>query len=74
MVLAALEPAPAAPPALDVAEVAKLVAVARNVPPDQLLDLAIAKLRAVLPPGTEIAPAKPFNFLRVPVRQPAKHP
>lgn len=69
-ILAQLEPpvAPVPKVALDPAAIAQAVAALRGVPPDQLLDLAIAKLRAALPAGTEIAPVKGFNFSFLPGR------
>jgi hypothetical protein len=65
-VLATLEPKQTSTaPAFDPVEVAKLVTAARSLPPDQLLDVAIAKLRGALPVGTEVPPVKPFTFHRV---------
>ena len=58
--LATPVPIPASP-------IATIVGALRGVPPDQLLDLAIAKLRAALPAGTDVAPVRPFNFHKVPV-------
>lgn len=43
-------------------QIASMVGVLRNVPPEQLLDLAIAKLRSVLPPETQVAPVRPLKF------------
>lgn len=43
-------------------QVANIVSMLRAVPPDQLLDLAIAKLRAALPAGAEVAPVEPLKF------------
>jgi hypothetical protein len=43
------------------------------MPQDQLLDLAIARLRAALPAGVEVAPVKPLKFHLIPV-PPAKPP
>jgi hypothetical protein len=67
-ILAALgEPvasAPLAPPAPP--PIASMVAALRGVPPDQLLDLAIQRLRAALPPGVEVPPAQPLKFHLVP--------
>ena len=53
--LAAASPIPASP-------IASIVGALRGVPPDQLLDLAIAKLRAALPAGTEVPKVAPFKF------------
>jgi len=49
--------------------IAELVAAVRRMPPDQLLDLAIAKLRAALP--TDAAPSPPvaapkFRIIQLP--------
>ena len=49
-------PAPAPSP------VAMAVSALRNVPPDQLLDLAIAKLRTLLPDGTALPRVDPVKF------------
>lgn len=70
-VLGALEPTTTvavAPP--NAAAVAQIVGALRGVPPDQLLDLAITRLRAALPPGTEVAPVKPiqFHLIQIPKR------
>jgi hypothetical protein len=37
------------------------VAALRGLPPDQLLDLAIARLKAALPPGSEAPPVRRLN-------------
>ena len=42
--------------------IASAVAALRNVPPDQLLDLAIARLRAALPPEVSPPPVQPLKF------------
>jgi hypothetical protein len=55
--------APAAPPLPQVANIASML---RSVPPDQLLDLAIAKLRSALPSGTEVAQVQPLKFRFIP--------
>jgi hypothetical protein len=76
-ILAVLEPKPTAPsPILDAAGVASLVAAVRAAPPDQLLDLAIAKLRSALPAGAdaEVTVAKPLSFQFVPVARPTRRP
>jgi hypothetical protein len=39
-----------------------LVSAFRGIPPDQLLDLAIARLRAALPAGVEVPNATPLNL------------
>jgi hypothetical protein len=38
-----------------------------NTPPEQLLDLAIAKLKAALPAGTELQPVRSLNLPLLPV-------
>jgi hypothetical protein len=70
-ILTALEPAAeaaaatAAPPEVPVATILDAM---RGIPADQLLDLAIAKLRAALPPGTQVPAVAPlkFNLVAVP--------
>ncbi len=42
--------------------IASAVAALRNVPPEQLLDLAIARLRAALPPETPVPASQPVKF------------
>ena len=37
------------------------VSALRGVPPDQLLDLAIARLKAALPPDTKVDPVRRLN-------------
>ena len=55
-------------PPIDPAAVATLVASLGKLPPEQLLDLAIARLRAALPPGVSVpAPATPLRFQIVPI-------
>jgi hypothetical protein len=66
-ILAVLEPsAPnaVAPPAQPAPHVAALVAVLRGMPMEQILDLAIARLRAMVPAGTDVAPA---SYLKLPI-------
>ena len=65
-ILAALESTPgqplgAAAPAAP-SPIASVVSALRGAPPEQLLDLAIARLRAALPPGVEVPDAKPIKF------------
>lgn len=74
-VLAALEAAPGAPMVTTTVAaptpIAQIFGALRGVPPEQLLDLAIMKLRAALPAGAEaptIAPLK-FQLLPVPTTQ-----
>ena len=70
-VLAALEAAPGATMvAATVAApnpIAQIVGALRGVPPEQLLDLAIMKLRAALPEGTEAPAVVPLKFQLLPV-------
>ncbi len=69
-VLAALEGTPGQPLAAPIAPtspVAAVVGALRGVPPDQLLDLAIAKLRAALPAGADVPTAQPLKFQIVPI-------
>ena len=42
--------------------IATAVSTLRGVPPDQLLDLAIAKLRAALPAEQQQTPVQPVKF------------
>ena len=71
--LAALEPQPAPaatpPPAGTQLPIAELASAIRTVPLDQLLDLAIAKLRSALPADTEAPTVAPLNFRLVPVQR-----
>ena len=50
--------------------IANIVAALRSAPPEQLLDLAIAKLRAALPVGTNVPSATPVRFHLVQVPRP----
>jgi hypothetical protein len=68
-VLTALEAAPGEaftatpiPVASATPQVTNIVSMLRSVPPDQLLDLAIAKLRAALPAGADVAQVQPLKF------------
>ena len=47
--------------------IAAIVAGLRSVPPDRLLDLAIAKLRAALPSDAEAPAVSPLKFHIVPL-------
>jgi hypothetical protein len=49
-------------PKLDPAAIASAISALRGVPPDQLLDLAIAKLRSALPAGTQAIPTSGFKL------------
>ncbi len=72
-ILAALEGTPGQPLAAPTVlpfngpQIAGVVSALRGVPPDQLLDLAIQRLRAALPAGVEVPPAPPLKFNIVPV-------
>lgn len=79
MILTALEAQPGQPmPATaalrppDPAQIAGLVGALRGMPSDQLLDVAITRLRSALPAGAEVVPVKPLTFHLVPLpkRQP----
>jgi hypothetical protein len=60
--------AQAAPrPRIDPAMVATVVASLGKLPPEQLLDLAIARLRAALPPGTTVPAPSPLRFQIIPL-------
>ena len=68
--LSALEPQPAPAPAPEVQlPIAEIAAAIRTVPLDQLLDLAIAKLRTALPAGAAAPTVPPLDFRLVPVRR-----
>ena len=58
--------APAAS-SLEVSPLHAAVSALRGMPPDQLLDLAIARLKAALPPGTEAPPVRRLAVPLVPV-------
>jgi hypothetical protein len=70
-ILTALEAKPGEPIAaaapINTTQIASVIGALRGVPPDQLLDLAIAKLRAALPAGTEAQPVTPLKFHIIPV-------
>ena len=67
-ILAALGEAPAVAPAQTTTpDIAGMVAALRGVPPDQLLELAISRLRAALPAGTSLPAAQPVKFHIVPI-------
>jgi hypothetical protein len=63
----ALVPAPVLPAPSN--GVQAIVSLLRSAPPDQLLDLAIAKLRTLVPPA-EQATVRAFPIRIVPVRKP----
>lgn len=69
-VLAVLEPrAPGdvTPPAPPAPHVAALVAAIRGMPMEQVLELAIAKLRSSLPAGTDVAPVASLKLPIIPI-------
>ena len=49
------------------ATVQALVTALRGLPPDQLLDLAVTRLRAVVPDGAAVSVAQPVRFNLVPL-------
>lgn len=55
---------PTPPPA---AAVQAIAAALRGMQPDQLLDLAIARLRAAVPAGSELAPVQGVKFHILPM-------
>ena len=63
----ALVPAPVLPAASN--GVQAIVSLLRSAPPDQLLDLAIAKLRTLVPPAEQTT-VRAFPIRIVPVRTP----
>jgi hypothetical protein len=52
--------------------VAALASAVRGMPPDQLLDLVIARLRAALPAGMDVPNATPIRFQLVSPPAPTK--
>lgn len=61
-------PAPAiTPPPIDPAQIGTAVTMLRSMPVDQLLDLAIARLRAALPAGETVPGVQPMRLQLVPV-------
>lgn len=72
-ILAALEATlgqPMTATVVDTSPIASALGMLRGVPPDQLLDLAIAKLRASLPAGVEVPKVEPlkFHIIQIPPR------
>lgn len=65
-------PNPAAPPvatavsnaiqSTDPAQIANVISALRGIPVDELLDLAIARMRAALPAGVETPRVEPLKF------------
>jgi hypothetical protein len=67
-ILASLDPAPSsAPSAPNVQALASALVALRGVPPEQLLDLAITKLRAAVPAGVAVPASTPLKFQLVPI-------
>jgi hypothetical protein len=69
-ILTALEAKPAEPmPAtvVEPAQIAALITTMRGMPPDQLLELAIAKLRSMFPDEANVPRAAPMRLQFVPV-------
>ena len=70
-ILAALEGTAGEPMATAVSAnpspIASIIGALRGVPPDQLLDLAITKLRAALPASAEVPAVAPIKFHILPV-------
>jgi hypothetical protein len=68
-VLTALESTPGQPlgaaAPVEPSQVASIVSALRGAPAEQLLDLAIARLRAALPPGVEVPAVKAIKFQTV---------
>lgn len=56
-----------ATPTTPQATVHALVSALRGMTPDQLLDLAIARLRAALPPGVDVPAVKSLRFPLAPM-------
>jgi hypothetical protein len=70
--LAALTPTPTEPAASAEtvpagAQIAALVGALKGVPPEQLLDMAIARLRAALPKDTSAPVVAPVRFQIIPI-------
>lgn len=69
-ILRALEAKPGeslAPVAVEASPMQTVVAALRGMPPDQLLDLAIARLKAALPEGAQAPSVQPVKFQLLPV-------
>lgn len=54
-------------PAIDATQVQAAIRALGSMQPEQLLDLAIARLRAALPAGAEVPPARPVKFQMIPL-------
>ena len=69
-ILAALDAKPGEPlasPTLPITPMQAVLTALSNTPPEQLLDLAITKLKAALPAGTEVQPVPRLNLPLLPV-------
>lgn len=58
---------PLATPPTPITPLQAVVAALSSTPPEQLLDLAITKLKAALPAGTEMQPVRRLNLPLLPV-------
>lgn len=70
MVLAALVAKPGEPlvdAPVTATPLQSAVAALSNTPPEQLLDFAIAKLKAALPPGTDVQPVRRMSLPLLPI-------
>ncbi|HXG96809.1 MAG TPA: hypothetical protein VNJ06_06820, partial [Gemmatimonadales bacterium] len=64
--------APAMPtPAMPATPIAMAARALRQMPPDQLLDLLLQRLRGALPSGVTVPTPKGIQFQLVPVSSPA---
>lgn len=61
------EPAASAETVPTGAQIAALVGALKGVPPEQLLDMAIARLRAALPKDTAAPTVAPLRFQIIPI-------
>ncbi|MCX5748322.1 MAG: hypothetical protein NT062_38205 [Proteobacteria bacterium] len=77
-ILATLESKPGEPLEVGLASqpnvLATMVTALRGMPPDQLIDLAIARLRAALPAGEPVANVQPLKFNLIPVPPLTRNP
>jgi hypothetical protein len=68
--LTALEAPPALPPGPPSLPIAAIASALRTIPPDQLADLLIAKLRTLVPADAQQPPVCALNIQRVTVPAP----
>lgn len=59
--------APATPPPIGPPQIAAIVGAFRGMDPDQLLDLAITRLRAALPADAAVPTVAPLRFQILPI-------